>query len=250
MPHTAVRPCGRRPMPRVASAPTVGAPASLVVRPAHQRLGSSSAGGAPGVHAGQPVGSARPGWRRVWGITSRCCGPSRVASNSAILLRRLARRVAGHRASSVIRPRHSGPAGSRIRRNGAPTVGATTHLVLASWWAHRVCSPSRRPRGSARLAAGGAYNQPLLWTGPRRVHVGYTPSVRRRVALPATERHPLCALALRPRTPLGNGSRRRVGSGSSRPRPRVSAVLHRRPVASTPSPGGGVAAVGPNQPGT
>ena len=68
---------------------------------------------------------------------------------------------------------------------------ATTHLVLASWWAHRVCSPSRPPRGSARLAAGGAYNQPLLWTGPRRVHVGYTPSVRRRVALPATERHPL-----------------------------------------------------------
>jgi hypothetical protein len=40
---------------------------------------------------------------RRCGITSRCCGPARVASNSAILLCRPARRVAGHRASSVIR---------------------------------------------------------------------------------------------------------------------------------------------------
>ena len=35
------------------------------------------------------------------------------------------------------------------------------------------------------------HNQPLLWTGPRRVQVWYTPASPRRVALPATERHPL-----------------------------------------------------------
>jgi hypothetical protein len=58
--------------------------------------------------------------------------------------------------------------------------------------------PSYRPLGVRGVQSGPGvlHNQPLLWTGPRRVHADFRYSVPRRVALPATERHPLFRLSI------------------------------------------------------
>ena len=81
-----------------------------------------SSGGVPIL---RPVPRVSAAAARKWCITSRCCGPARVASESAILPRRLARRVAGHRASSVMQQEvmFGGDRTSRPTSGGDPVPG-------------------------------------------------------------------------------------------------------------------------------
>ena len=88
----------------------------------------------------------------------------------------------------------SGRNRSRGRTSSSGTVRwiACRHLVVQRSSAIAVTFDRRQSSASLATAGGWLHNQPLLWTGPRRVRMLFYSSARPRVALPATERHPLC----------------------------------------------------------